>query len=185
MLAKDKFKRTPLIHACKNGHAKVASLLLQHGSDWNQTDSSQNYPLHYAAGYGWLECINLLLEHGAEINSNNMWKVSPITIAMLKNHTGIVKELMQHEGVDVNGKDDKGLTLLHMACVDLSKHGIVDFVKYLLDKGADPNLADLDGQTPLHNLAFYRSAVRQKRMAKRNHDPNVDTDYNDSIKAEQ
>lgn len=74
-----------------------------------------------------------------------MLKVSPITIAMLKNHTGIVKEFLKHEGVDVNGKDDKGLTLLHMACVDLSKWGIVDFVKYLLDKGADPNMADLEG----------------------------------------
>jgi ankyrin repeat protein len=56
-----------------------------------------------------------------------MWKVTPITVAMLKNHTGIVKELLKHE-VDVNGKDDKGYTLLHMACVDLTKPDVFDFV---------------------------------------------------------
>ena len=30
----DKFKRTALIMAVRNGHLKVASLLLQRGADW-------------------------------------------------------------------------------------------------------------------------------------------------------
>ena len=106
MLSKDKFKRTPLIMAVRNGHVKVASLLLQHGSDWNHADSSSNTPLHYAAGFGWKECIDLLIAHGANINANNSWKVTPITIAMLKNNIGIVYDLLKRKDIDVDGKDD-------------------------------------------------------------------------------
>ena len=34
VLSKDKYKRTPLIMAVKNGHTRLASLLLSRGSDW-------------------------------------------------------------------------------------------------------------------------------------------------------
>lgn len=33
--SKDKFKRSPLVMAVRNGHLKVASLLLSKGADWN------------------------------------------------------------------------------------------------------------------------------------------------------
>ena len=113
-----------------------------------------------------------------------MWKVSPITVAMLKNHSGIVRELLKHEGVDVNGKDDKGLTLLHMACVDLSADEVTDFVKFLLSKGADPNLADLEGQTPLHILATYKSRVRGQNR-RNNNGVMVDDEYHRQVAAEK
>ena len=105
VLSKDKFKRTPLMLAVANGHVRIASLLLQHGSEWNWCDSSNNSVLHYAAGFGWRECIDLLLKHGANINAPNMWKITPITIAMLKNHQGIVKDLLKRDDIDVNGKN--------------------------------------------------------------------------------
>jgi ankyrin repeat protein len=63
---------------------------------------------------------------------------------MLNNHIGTVKRLLQEESVDVNGKDDKGRTLLLMTMIDLSEPSCVNFAKYLLDKGADPNIGDLD-----------------------------------------
>ena len=132
VLANDKYKRSPLVYACKNGHVKVASLLLQNGSDWNKTDSSLNYPLHYAAGYGWQECIDLLITHGADVNVKNRWKVSPIAIAMMMNHTGIVKELFLKHKANINTQDDNGFTLLNMACFDLTMPGVSDFVELLL-----------------------------------------------------
>jgi len=54
---KDKFDRTPLILAARNGHTRMASLLLQRGALWDQPDSSLNTALHYAAGFGWLDCV--------------------------------------------------------------------------------------------------------------------------------
>ena len=75
---------------------------------------------------------------------------------MLNNHVGTVKRLLQEQSVDVNGKDDKGRTLLAMNMIDLSEPSCVNFTQYLLDKGADPNIADVDGNTPLHRLAGYK-----------------------------
>ena len=84
-----------------------------------------------------------------------MWKVTPITIAMLKNHQGIVKKLLQRDDIDVNGKDENGRTLLMMAISDLKDASVLEFVKFLIDKGADPSIADTDGNTCLHRLACY------------------------------
>ena len=72
-----------------------------------------NTPLHFAAAYGNLECLDLLIKYGAEVNANNSWKITPINIAMLKNHIGAVKKFLDLPGVEVNCKDNDGRTLLH------------------------------------------------------------------------
>ena len=76
---------------------------------------------------------------------------------MLKNHQGIVKNFLKLDSVDVNGKDDKGRTLLTMALVDLTDDEVVEFVRFLISKGANVNTQDLQGNTPLHLLAQYSS----------------------------
>lgn len=88
---RDKFRRSPLILAVRNGNLKMTSLLLQSGADFNDPDSSKNYPLHYAAGYGYSECIDLLIKAGAPHNSLNSWNLSALCVAMLKNYFGSVK----------------------------------------------------------------------------------------------
>jgi len=55
--------------AARNGHTKIASMLLQYGSEWDATDSSMNTALHYAAAYGWIDCIELLLKAGSAVNA--------------------------------------------------------------------------------------------------------------------
>ena len=102
----DKFQRSALTYAVRNGHAKIASFLIQHLAFFDYPDNSLNYPLHFACAYGWSDCIDLLIKAGANINCKNEWGYSPLLVAMLKNHKEIVKQLLKIEGVDINGTDD-------------------------------------------------------------------------------
>ena len=69
--SKDKFKRSALIMAIKNGHLDVAKLLLKHGSDFNDKDINENTPLHYAASAGRIDCIELLISLKVDIIAKN------------------------------------------------------------------------------------------------------------------
>lgn len=53
-----------------------------------------------------------------------------------------------------------------MNMIDLSEPSCVNFAKYLLDKGADANIADVDGNTPLHRLAAYKVRVQVEKFKK-------------------
>jgi ankyrin repeat protein len=61
----DKYKRTALTYAVRNGHLKIVSLLIKSGAYFNYPDSSLNFPLHYACAYGWRDIVKLLLKAGA------------------------------------------------------------------------------------------------------------------------
>lgn len=50
-----------------------------------------------------------------------------------------------------------------MALLDLTEQ-TVEFVKYLLDKGANPNLLDIEGQNALHYLAQTSTDVHQHNL---------------------
>jgi ankyrin repeat protein len=43
-----------------------------------------------------------------------------------------------------------------MLMIDLTDASCLEFAKFLLDKSANPNISDLDGNTALHMLAGYK-----------------------------
>lgn len=76
--------------------------MLRKGVTPNFKDSSENTALHYATAYGWLNIVKLLIEAGANPNIENEWKTSPILLAMLKNHFGILDYLINLNNLNAN-----------------------------------------------------------------------------------
>ena len=151
---KDKFKRTALAIAVKAGHSKITSILLRKGAETELADNSNNYPLHYACAYGWMDIVELLVKAGVCVDTVNSWKISCIEIAMLKNHFGIVKYLLNNTSVDVNTKFDRGNTLLIHSMILINDKSEKE-VEYLIKvKKADVNQSNIEGIAGLHLLAL-------------------------------
>jgi ankyrin repeat protein len=82
----------------------------------------------------------MLLKLGANINAENSWRCTPINIAILKNHYGVVKKLLENEGVNVNGKDEEGRTIISLSLMNITEE-TEEFVEFLIkEKGGDPNI---------------------------------------------
>ncbi|KAL4491479.1 hypothetical protein ABPG72_008135 [Tetrahymena utriculariae] len=152
VIVKDKFKRSAVIHATANGYLKILSLILKNGGPFNDPDSSGNYPVHYAAAYGYQACLDLLKQAGADFNPQNSWNLTPLSIAMAKGHFGMVKKLLNYPECDVNCTDVKGRTIISRATEKLNLNNLSQFEFILKEKKANPNMADLQGQSPLHYL---------------------------------
>jgi len=52
---------------------------------------------------------------------------------------------LKEQGLDVNAKDDEGVTLMHCA----ARMDEVDMLTWLKESGADVNAKDNEGKTPL------------------------------------
>lgn len=65
--------------------------------------------------------------------------------AVQKENYNMVKILIEKHGFDVNSKSKLGLTPLHIACC----HNNIEMVKLLVEKGADVNARDNDGDMPI------------------------------------
>ncbi|MDT3442984.1 MULTISPECIES: ankyrin repeat domain-containing protein [unclassified Pseudofrankia] len=160
---------TPLITAASYGDAEVAEVLIRAGADLEATSSatsggvpSGNALLH-AAVFGMTEVVDVLVKAGARIRDLvigaaagdiSRWplgEASPqqclLALLMAVDHERltVIKALVA-AGTPVDGVDETwGRHPLRLAAAN----GRPASVRCLLALGADPNLRDADGLTPL------------------------------------
>ena len=148
----DKYSRTPLMLAVKNGHNDVSMHLINHGADVSKIGVFRRSTLlRYASENGHSRVVELLLSKGAEIDAEDKNHRTPLMLAVEYGHNDILMHLINH-GADVSEKDGHERTSLHHA----SERGHLKVVEVLLSKGAEIDVEDKDRHTPLMLAYEYR-----------------------------
>ncbi|CAH1392218.1 unnamed protein product [Nezara viridula] len=89
---------SPLLYAASKGLDTVLRVLLRYGADVNACDQLGWGPLHTATYYGHLSSVQILLDAGARSRND---KISPLQIAVARNHKEIVKLLIRYISTEV------------------------------------------------------------------------------------
>ncbi|XP_043816335.1 putative ankyrin repeat protein RF_0381 isoform X2 [Manihot esculenta] len=176
---KDEDGDTPLLHAARQGHAVTAKFLIEHGADPSipsdlgatalhhsagignielttyllskgvevDSESDAGTPLIWAAGHAQPDALKVLLEHHANPNAETEDNITPVLSAVAAGSLACIESLVQ-AGADVNVVAG-GATPLHIA----ADNGSPEILNCLLKVGADPNVADEDGQKPIQVAA--------------------------------
>ncbi|KAL7298798.1 hypothetical protein TKK_0008542 [Trichogramma kaykai] len=149
----DEFGCTHLHVACEFNCVDVVKKLIGFGHDPNCFEHVKgNSPLHLALSYGHKNLVDLLLRSGANPNSPNKEGSTPLHfIAWRKVDDDLAKKFFEtcddiEQSVQVDARDVFGDTPLHLALIA----GLKNLTKLLLERDANPNIANEGGLTPLH-----------------------------------
>ena len=150
--ARDDDRATALMYAASGGRTATVKLLLDRGADINAKGNFEKYPdctaLHYAAGQGHSGTVSELLRHHADPNARNGDGMTPLIWAAYSGDPATVAALLD-AGANPNSKSNDGGTTVWDRAIFSRGHGI-DVVRLLLQRKVDVNLANKDGNTPIH-----------------------------------
>ena len=149
--ARDPQGRTALLAATYRNHVEIAKLLILTGSDVNTQDAMQNSPLLLAGASGYLDILRMTLAADPDFTIYNRYGGTALIPACERGHVEVVKELLKTK-IDVNHVNRLGWTALLEAII-LGDGGPIHqaIVGLLVAAGADLNLGDGDGVTPLRH----------------------------------
>lgn len=147
--ASDERGVTALIAAAYQNHLEVAELLIEAGADVNVQDNTQQSAYLIPTADGYLELLKLTLEAGADVHSLDSYNGTGLIRAADRGHVEIIEELLKTD-IAIDHVNRLGWTALLEAII-LGDGGPrhTEVVRLLVQAGADVNLADRNGVTPL------------------------------------
>ncbi|MDF2529121.1 MAG: hypothetical protein K0Q57_1 [Gammaproteobacteria bacterium] len=142
-----------LLHvAAERGWGTLVRALLEKGANANIYDSFGRIALYYAIANGHLAATRLLL---------------PVIEGQVSSRPWFSIRSRLRTNPAINRQDAWNATMLHYA----AENGWADVVQQLLEKGADANIADVDGKLPMW------TALWNANPNNTNYGPGYDTGY--------
>jgi ankyrin repeat protein len=158
---------TVLMTASRSGSASAVKVLLEAGATVNATESWRGETaLMWAAAQNHADIVRLLIAHGAATDARSRTLTFPnvrynlathatlpppqggFTAVMFAARQGSLEaaQALAEARADLNVQDPDGTPALTVAIVN----GHHDVARLLLERGANPNIADAAGMTPLY-----------------------------------
>ena len=146
--ARDGRGRTALLAATHGNHVAAARALIAAGADVNAKDDIEDSPFLYAGAEGRIEILAMTLPT-ADLKSTNRYGGTALIPAAHHGHPEAVRILLG-TAIDKDHVNKLGWTAL-MEAVILGDGGPVhtEIVRLLVEAGANVNITDRDGVTPL------------------------------------
>ncbi|RHW42016.1 ankyrin repeat domain-containing protein [Neobacillus notoginsengisoli] len=144
--------RTAAMIATYNHNVEAARMLIEAGADVNIQDHMKNNPFLYAGAEGYIEILKLTIQAGADPHITNRYGGVALIPAAEHGYVDVVKLLLNETDIDVNHINNLGWTALIEAII-LNNGGKKqqETIKLLIEHGADVNIPDGDGVTPLEH----------------------------------
>jgi ankyrin repeat protein len=149
--------RTAAMVATHGRRADIVRALLDAGANVDLQDERRDNVFLYSGAEGLLDILRLAVKAGASPTLTNRYGGSALIPAAERGHIEVVREILTTTDVNVNHVNNLGWTALLEAII-LSDGGPrhQEIVRLLIEHGADVDLADKDGITPLQHARQRR-----------------------------
>lgn len=145
----DGAKRTPLLIAIGANQLEAAALLIEAGANINAQAENMDTPWMLAGALGRTEMLRQMIPKGPNFSLRNRFGGNALIPACERGHVETAKLLLTTK-IDVNHVNSLGWTCL-LEIVILGDGGPrhTEITKLVLAAGANPNIVDKDGVSPL------------------------------------
>lgn len=154
---------TPLHDAISKKRDDILTLLLEHNADMNITNNNGFNALHHAALRGNPSAMRILLSKLPRpwlVDERKDDGYTALHLAALNNHIEVA-ELLVHQGrANMDIQNVNLQTALHLAV----ERQHTQIVRLLVREGCNLNIADKDGDTPLHEALRHHTLSQLRQL---------------------
>ncbi|WP_424245263.1 ankyrin repeat protein [Elusimicrobium posterum] len=163
VFARNKYGQRAVHYAATYCATDIVKFLIENGADLKEKDNNGRVPFHWAALNGCVDTMELLYPKGVDIDMRDYQNYTPLIYAAMHGRTEAVKWLVER-GVQLDLQNEKGQTALWLATYNIA--GFPEVTQILIDAGADINIKNNEGKSPLQVSAMAgREEIRKQLIA--------------------